>query len=230
MKALCWYGTHDVRVETVPDPTILNPTDAIIDTSLTAICGSDLHLYDGYIPTMEEGDILGHEFMGVVDKLNLGAAFGKGLTMKMGQTHVQKYLPKLLGHIEAGEIDPASIITHSVPLDRAPEMYETFKNKRDGCVKVVLTHRGFSFSQPLNSRPMPYDTLDERPDSVKSSLPKHGQEIYQSAYNNAWDECADPGDRRERADSREETAHEVAWGAVKTQYEKQGDRWTRKSE
>jgi len=66
MKALCWYGKNDVRVETVPDPKILNPHDAIIRITRTAICGSDLHLYDGYIPTMEKGDILGHEFMGEV--------------------------------------------------------------------------------------------------------------------------------------------------------------------
>ncbi|HSB74174.1 MAG TPA: zinc-dependent alcohol dehydrogenase [Terriglobales bacterium] len=66
MKALCWYGKEDVRVETVPDPKILNPHDAIIEITRTAICGSDLHLYDGFIPTMEAGDILGHEFMGEV--------------------------------------------------------------------------------------------------------------------------------------------------------------------
>lgn len=66
MRALCWYGKQDVRVETVPDPKILNPRDAIVKVTLTAICGSDLHLYDGFIPTMEEGDILGHEFMGEV--------------------------------------------------------------------------------------------------------------------------------------------------------------------
>ncbi len=66
MKALCWYGKHDVRVENVPDPTILNDRDAIIKITSTAICGSDLHLYNGYIPTMQEGDILGHEFMGEV--------------------------------------------------------------------------------------------------------------------------------------------------------------------
>ncbi|MEZ4728226.1 MAG: zinc-dependent alcohol dehydrogenase [Caldilineaceae bacterium] len=66
MRAVCWYGTGDVRVESVPDPQILNPKDAIVKITLTAICGSDLHLYDGYIPTMEKGDILGHEFMGEV--------------------------------------------------------------------------------------------------------------------------------------------------------------------
>ena len=66
MKALCWFGKHDVRVESVPDPVILNPHDCIVKITRTAICGSDLHLYDGYIPTMEQGDILGHEFMGEV--------------------------------------------------------------------------------------------------------------------------------------------------------------------
>ena len=66
MRAVCWYGKHDVRVERVPDPTILNPRDAIIRVTSTAICGSDLHLYDGFIPSMAAGDILGHEFMGEV--------------------------------------------------------------------------------------------------------------------------------------------------------------------
>ena len=66
MKAVCWHGTHDVRVENVPEPKILNHHDAVVKVTLTAICGSDLHLYDGFIPTMEKGDILGHEFMGEV--------------------------------------------------------------------------------------------------------------------------------------------------------------------
>ncbi|MBV9020318.1 MAG: glutathione-dependent formaldehyde dehydrogenase [Chloroflexi bacterium] len=66
MKAICWYGAHDMRVENVPDPKILNPHDAIVKITLTAICGSDLHCYDGYIPGFEKGDIIGHEFMGEV--------------------------------------------------------------------------------------------------------------------------------------------------------------------
>ena len=386
MKAVCWEGTNDIRVERVPDPTILNPRDAIVRITSTAICGSDLHLMDGFIPTMRKGDILGHEFMGevvetgrgvtnlrkgdrvivpfpiacgscffcdqklfslcdnsnpnawmqekmygyttaalfgyshmmggyaggqaesarvpfadvgpfkvpdhlsdeqvlfmtdifptgymaaencgltggetvavwgcgpvgqfairsafllgakrviaidtvperrqmaaaagaelldsmdpdvfykmremtggigpdacidavgmeahgahidywydkaktaammatdrasslrqaihccrkggvlsipgvyggFVDKVPMGAAFNKGLTLKMGQTHVHKYLPKLLAHIEKGDIDPSFVITHEVPLDDAPEMYHTFRDKKDGCIKVVL--------------------------------------------------------------------------------------------
>jgi threonine dehydrogenase-like Zn-dependent dehydrogenase len=66
MKALVWHGKNDVRVEQVPDPEILNPRDVIIKVTTTAICGSDLHLLDGFIPTMQSGDILGHEFMGEV--------------------------------------------------------------------------------------------------------------------------------------------------------------------
>ncbi len=66
MRANCWYGKQDVRVEQVPDPKILNGRDAIVKISSTAICGSDLHLYNGFIPTMEKGDILGHEFMGEI--------------------------------------------------------------------------------------------------------------------------------------------------------------------
>ena len=66
MKANCWYGKHDVRVETVADPEILNASDAIVRVTSTAICGSDLHLYNGLMPTMQKGDVLGHEFMGEV--------------------------------------------------------------------------------------------------------------------------------------------------------------------
>jgi threonine dehydrogenase-like Zn-dependent dehydrogenase len=388
MKAVCYYGKEDIRVETVPDPQILNPRDAIIKVTSTAICGSDLHLYGGFIPTMQKGDVLGHEFMGEVvevgkgntrlkpgdrvvvpftiacgncyychhdmwslcdnsnpnawmaeklygysgsglfgyshmyggysggqaeyvrvpfsdvgpikvpasltdeqvlflsdifptgymaaencdikpgdtvavwgcgpvgqfaiksayllgaerviaidrfadrlemasregkaetinymhadvpealrtltggqgpdacidavgleshgttidawydrakaatylatdrphaireairacrkggtlsipgvyggflDKFPLGAAFGKGLTMKMGQTHVHKYLPKLLARIEQGQIDPSFVVTHRVKLDDAPEMYRTFRDKQDHCIKVVMS-------------------------------------------------------------------------------------------
>ncbi|MDP8916780.1 MAG: glutathione-dependent formaldehyde dehydrogenase [Pseudomonadota bacterium] len=73
MRALAWHGKHDVRVDTVPDPEIVNPRDAIIKITSTAICGSDLHVYDGFIPGMVAGDVLGHEFMGVVEEVGSGA-------------------------------------------------------------------------------------------------------------------------------------------------------------
>jgi threonine dehydrogenase-like Zn-dependent dehydrogenase len=66
MKALCWHGKHDIRCDEVRDPSIEHPRDAIVRVTSCAICGSDLHLYDGFIPAMETGDIMGHEFMGEV--------------------------------------------------------------------------------------------------------------------------------------------------------------------
>ena len=74
MKAVCWMGKHKVETLEVADPVLLNPHDAIIKITRTAICGSDLHLFDGFIPTMEAGDVLGHEFMGIVEDT------GKGVT------------------------------------------------------------------------------------------------------------------------------------------------------
>ncbi len=70
--------------------------------------------------------------------VQLGALMNKGLTLKTGQTHVQRYLEPLMGKIESGEIDPSFIITHEAPLDEAPMMYETFRDKKDDCIKVVL--------------------------------------------------------------------------------------------
>lgn len=77
-------------------------------------------------------------YVGMIDKLPFGAAMNKGLTFRMGQTHVQRYLQPLLELIERGAIDPSFVITHRVPLGEAPAAYETFRDKKDGCIKVVL--------------------------------------------------------------------------------------------
>jgi threonine dehydrogenase-like Zn-dependent dehydrogenase len=77
-------------------------------------------------------------YIGSLDKIPFGAAMNKGLTMKMGQTHVQKYLESLLRKVEAGEIDPSFVITHKIGLEDAPEAYKTFRDKKDGCIKVVI--------------------------------------------------------------------------------------------
>ena len=79
MKALCWHGTGDVRVDTVADPTIQDPRDIVIKITSTAICGSDLHLFNGFQPTMEKGDQLGHENMGDVVEVGSGIS-----TLKVG--------------------------------------------------------------------------------------------------------------------------------------------------
>jgi threonine dehydrogenase-like Zn-dependent dehydrogenase len=87
MRALTWQGKQDVRVETVPDPQIVNPRDAIIRITSTAICGSDLHLYDHTIPGMKSGDVLGHEFMGEVVELGSG-----NKRLKVGQRVVVPFV------------------------------------------------------------------------------------------------------------------------------------------
>ncbi|HEY2683064.1 MAG TPA: zinc-dependent alcohol dehydrogenase [Steroidobacteraceae bacterium] len=87
MRALTWHGKHDVRVDTVPDPKIVNPRDAIIKITSTAICGSDLHLYDHTIPTMKAGDVLGHEFMGEVMEVGPGNS-----KLKVGQRVVVPFV------------------------------------------------------------------------------------------------------------------------------------------
>src|SRR5689334_19753816 len=124
MRALCWYGKEDVRVETVPDPVIQDPGDIIIQITSTAICGSDLHLYNGFMPTMEKGDILGHEFMGEVVEVGAGitnlrvgdrvvvpfpiacgacAACTAGLTSLCENSNPNAWLAeKMLGHHAAG--------------------------------------------------------------------------------------------------------------------------------
>jgi threonine dehydrogenase-like Zn-dependent dehydrogenase len=81
MKATCWMGVDKVEVKEVPDPRILNARDAIVKITSTAICGSDLHLLDGYVPTMESGDIMGHEFMGEVVEVGPGVPAG---TLRIG--------------------------------------------------------------------------------------------------------------------------------------------------
>jgi threonine dehydrogenase-like Zn-dependent dehydrogenase len=75
---------------------------------------------------------------GLLDKVPIGAAFAKGLTLKMGQTHVHKYLRPLLARIEQGEVDPAFVITHYLRLEEAPHGYEIFRDKKDNCIKIVL--------------------------------------------------------------------------------------------
>ena len=77
MKAVCWMGREKVSVEDVPDPQILNPRDAIVRITSTCICGSDLHLYNGFMPTMEQGDIVGHEFMGEIVEVGPGISADK---------------------------------------------------------------------------------------------------------------------------------------------------------
>jgi threonine dehydrogenase-like Zn-dependent dehydrogenase len=109
MRANVWSGRNTVQVENVPDPKILNDRDAIVKISSTAICGSDLHLYDGYIPTMKKGDILGHEFMGEIVET------GKGVeNLKVGDRVVVPF-PIACGNCWACEHELYSVCENSNP-------------------------------------------------------------------------------------------------------------------
>src|SRR5689334_16145811 len=109
MKANCWMGKKKVEVREVPDPKILSSRDAIVRVTSTAICGSDLHLYDGYIPSMEKGDILGHEFMGEV--VEVGSSVSN---LKPGDRVVVPF-PIACGNCAACEKEAYSLCENSNP-------------------------------------------------------------------------------------------------------------------
>jgi threonine dehydrogenase-like Zn-dependent dehydrogenase len=109
MKATCWMGTRNVQVEDVPEPKILSSRDAIIRITNTAICGSDLHLYNGFVPTMKRGDVLGHEFMGEVVEL------GKSVkNLSVGDRVVVPF-PIACGHCLQCEREMYSLCENSNP-------------------------------------------------------------------------------------------------------------------
>ncbi len=116
--------------------------DAILDKAKQTVkLGTDrAHVLREAIMCCRKGGTLSVPgvYIGLLDNVPFGALMNKGLTVKTGQTHVQRYLEPLLAKIVAGEIDPSFIITHTVPLADAPEMYKTFRDKKDGCIKVVL--------------------------------------------------------------------------------------------
>ncbi len=109
MKANCWMGKRRVEVQDVPDPKILNPRDAIVRVTSTAICGSDLHLYNGFVPSMEKGDVLGHEFMGEVVEVGKGVA-----NLKVGERVVVPF-PIACGNCASCESGATSLCENSNP-------------------------------------------------------------------------------------------------------------------
>ena len=115
MRALCWEGRNSVQVENVPDPQLLNPRDAIVRISSTAICGSDLHLVDGYVPTMRKGDVLGHEFMGEVVEV------GKGVSNLQVGDRVVVPFPIACGACLACEREQYSLCENTNPNARLAE-------------------------------------------------------------------------------------------------------------
>jgi threonine dehydrogenase-like Zn-dependent dehydrogenase len=109
MRATCWMGTRSIAVEQVPDPTIMNATDAIVRITSTGICGSDLHLYNGFIPTMKRGDVLGHEFMGEVVEVGRNVR-----SLRRGDRVVVPF-PIACGHCAQCEREMYSLCENSNP-------------------------------------------------------------------------------------------------------------------
>ena len=109
MKATCWMGPQKMQVREVPDPQILNKRDAIVKISSTAICGSDLHLYNGFVPMMEPGDIMGHEFMGEVVEVGSGVN-----NLKVGDRVVVPF-PIACGNCNACKAEAYSLCENSNP-------------------------------------------------------------------------------------------------------------------
>ena len=115
MKANCWMGKKKVEVREVPDPQILNQRDCIVKITSTAICGSDLHLYNGFIPTMEKGDIIGHEFMGEVVEVGRGVR-----NLRVGDRVVVPF-PIACGNCNACRAEAYSLCENSNPNSHIPE-------------------------------------------------------------------------------------------------------------
>jgi threonine dehydrogenase-like Zn-dependent dehydrogenase len=109
MRAACWHGTKSIRVDQVPEPKILNDRDAIVRITRTAICGSDLHLYNGFVPTMRSGDVIGHEFMGEVVETGPGAT-----NLSKGDRVVVPF-PIACGHCAQCEREMYSLCENSNP-------------------------------------------------------------------------------------------------------------------
>ena len=148
---------RDIRGDTVDDLKIHKSRDAIIRVTSTAICGSDLHIYNGSQPQFTL-QTLGHEFIGHCDEsapgrfrihservyatpfdnFALGQIFDKGIIIQAGQAPAHKHIEKLMQHVSNGDVKLDGIITHRLPLSQVPHGYDIFRHEKDACLKVVL--------------------------------------------------------------------------------------------
>lgn len=160
MKAVVWHGPHDVRVDNVRDPEILNPRDAIVRVTATAICGSDLHLYNGFVMMMKPGDILGHEFMGIVEEV------GRAVTnLKRGDRVVVPFTISC-GNCEPCSRDLFSLCDNSNPSASLVERVYGYSGA--GLYGYSHLYGGYSGGQAEYVR-VPF--ADVGPIKIESSLP-----------------------------------------------------------
>lgn len=187
MKAVCWHGSNDVRVDNVPDPKIKDDRDAIIKITSTAICGSDLHLYDGYIPTMKSGDILGHEFMGEVVETGREVK-----NLKKGDRIVVPFTISC-GNCFFCQRDLWSLCDNSNPNKEMAE--EKFGHSSAGIYGYSHTFGGFAGGQAEYAR-VPY--ADVGPLKIPEGLPDEQvlflTDIFPTGYMAAENADIEPGD------------------------------------
>jgi threonine dehydrogenase-like Zn-dependent dehydrogenase len=186
MKATCWMGRNTVEVENVPDPKILNSRDAIVRITSTAICGSDLHLVDGYIPTMKRGDVLGHEFMGEVVET------GKGVgNLNVGDRVVVPF-PIACGNCMACQNQLFSLCENSNPNARLAE--KVFGFPTAGIFGYSHLTGGFAGGQAEYAR-VPF--ADVGPIKIENGLPDESvlflSDIFPTGYMGA-EMCEIKGD------------------------------------
>lgn len=187
MKAVCWMGKHSVEVMDVPDPKILNPRDAVLKITSTAICGSDLHLYNGYVPTMEQGDILGHEFMGEIVELGPEVK-----NLKIGDRVIVPFTIAC-GNCFFCEKQLTSLCDNSNP---KPEYVETmYGYSGSGLFGYAHMTGGFAGGQAEYVR-VPYADFDcfKVPDSLPDEKVLFLTDIYPTGYMAAANCNIQPGD------------------------------------
>ena len=189
MRALTWHGKHDVRVDTVPDPKIVNPHDIIIKTTATAICGSDLHLYDGVIPTMVPGDILGHEFMGEV--VEVGPEVGN---LKVGDRVVNPFTIAC-GSCFHCKSQFFSACENSNPADKAPMMEALYGYSGSGLFGYSHMMGGYAGGQAEYVR-IPFGNVGpiKIPDEMDDEQVLFLSDIFPTAYQAAENCNIQPGD------------------------------------
>lgn len=189
MRALTWHGKHDVRMDTVPDPKIVNPRDAIIKITATAICGSDLHMYDSFIPTMANGDILGHEFMGIVEEVGPGND-----RLKVGQKVVVPFVIAC-GQCFFCEKQQFSACDNSNPADKADISEVAYGHTVAGLFGFSHMTGGYAGGQAEYAR-VPYADFGPIviPDGIEDERVLFLSDIFPTGWMAAENAQIEPGD------------------------------------
>ncbi|MBA3999468.1 zinc-dependent alcohol dehydrogenase [Brevundimonas sp.] len=188
MRALTWHGKHNVQVDTVPDPQIINPRDAVIKVTSTAICGSDLHLYDSMIPSMSNGDILGHEFMGIVEEV------GPRSTLKRGQRVVVPFTISCGSCFFCGK-QQYSACDNSNPADKADASEVAYGYAAAGLFGYSHLTGGYAGGQAEYVR-VPYSDVGPLvvPDGIEDDQVLFLTDIFPTGWMAAENAEIEPGD------------------------------------